>query len=141
MTGLDLAALRSDLMRDEGVRLKPYRCTAGKLTIGVGRNLDDVGVSQAEALDLLDHDIEACLADLRTFQWFTVIDPVRLRVLINMRFNLGHAGFHAFKQMLAAVGRHDYAAAADEMRDSKWATDVPARAGRLMRLMRSGVDA
>ena len=31
----------NQLVMDEGLRLKPYRCPAGKLTIGVGRNLDD----------------------------------------------------------------------------------------------------
>ncbi|MFD2234837.1 glycoside hydrolase family protein, partial [Phaeospirillum tilakii] len=56
-TAYDPATLRADLIRDESLRLKPYRCPAGKLTIGIGRNLDDVGISREEAETLLDHDI------------------------------------------------------------------------------------
>ena len=37
---MNMDALISELELDEGVRLSPYRCTAGFLTIGVGRNLD-----------------------------------------------------------------------------------------------------
>ena len=42
---MDTGRLTSALRRDEGCVLNPYRCTAGKLTIGIGRNLDDVGIS------------------------------------------------------------------------------------------------
>ncbi|MFA6660842.1 MAG: lysozyme, partial [Bacilli bacterium] len=37
--------IKEQLVRHEGLRLKPYRCTADKLTIGIGRNLDDCGIS------------------------------------------------------------------------------------------------
>ncbi len=42
---------------NEGMRLKPYRCSAGKLTIGYGRNLDDRGISAHEANDLFENDL------------------------------------------------------------------------------------
>ena len=45
-----MEGLREDLIADEGIRLKPYLCPAGKTTIGVGRNLDDVGITEAEAM-------------------------------------------------------------------------------------------
>ena len=64
VTFLDLDALRSELRRDEGVRLKPYRDTVGKITIGVGRNLTDVGITPDEADVLLDHDIAAAIGYL-----------------------------------------------------------------------------
>lgn len=140
MTSADLAALRSDLMRDEGVRLKPYTCTAGKVTIGVGRNLTDKGLSQAEALSLLDHDINECLTDLRGMPWFVVLDPVRQRALVNMRFNLGAAGLQGFKRFLAAMGSHDYVTAKRELIASKWAGQVPARAYRIARAIETGKD-
>lgn len=50
---MNLTALKEELIRDEGLRLKPYRDTVGKLTIGVGRNLDDVGITKDEAMHLL----------------------------------------------------------------------------------------
>ena len=42
----------------EGLRLKPYKCTSGALTIGYGRNLDARGITEAEAEMMLSHDID-----------------------------------------------------------------------------------
>lgn len=139
MTPEARAALRSDLIRDEGLRLKPYRCTAGKLTLGVGRNLDDVGISEAEAICLLDNDISACQTDLHTFDWFTSLDAPRQRALLNMRFQLGPAGFRGFTKMLHALAGRDLRRAVAEARDSKWArTDSPERAARVLALLEHG---
>lgn len=49
--------LKAQLVIDEGLRLRPYRDSVGKLTIGCGRNLDDVGITAAEAMMLLDNDV------------------------------------------------------------------------------------
>lgn len=54
---MDLRKLINDLIRDEGLKLKPYRCTSNKLTIGIGRNLDDNGITEAEARYLLHNDL------------------------------------------------------------------------------------
>lgn len=137
---MDLDALTTELVRDEGLRLTPYTDTVGKLTIGVGRNLTDVGISKAEALDLLAHDIDACVADLTSsFPWFARLDDVRQRVLLNMRFNLGPTRFRQFRQMLAAVQAGDYVKASEQMQSSRWAEQVKGRAQRLVRMMATGV--
>ena len=57
-----LERIKEQLVRHEGLRLKPYRCTAGKLTIGIGRNLDDCGISKTEAYVLLENDIQTNLS-------------------------------------------------------------------------------
>ena len=49
--------LKDMLIRHEGLKLKPYLCTAGKLTIGVGRNIQDRGITYQEAMMLLENDI------------------------------------------------------------------------------------
>lgn len=132
--------LRADLIRDEGLRLKPYRDTVGKLTIGVGRNLDDVGISHDEALALLDNDIAACIGDLRgSFTWFDGLNEARQRVLINMRFNLGPKRFRQFKNTLAAIERKDWAAAANGIRTSQAAKQTGQRYLRLADMMESGM--
>ena len=129
--------LRADLIRDEGLRLKPYRDTVGKLTIGIGRNLDDVGISEHEAIAMLNSDIERTWADLdRIAPWWQGLDDVRKRVLLNMAFNLGIGGLAKFKNTLAAVKEGRYADAADEMLASKWANQVGDRATRLAAMMR-----
>ena len=131
-------ALIVQLKRHEGVRLKPYRCPAGRLTLGVGRNLDDCGITLAEAEALLANDLAALERKLQRLPWFRALDPVRQDVLINMAFNLGYEGLMAFEATLAGVRRGDYAAAARSMLASKWARQVGARARELAEQMRTG---
>jgi lysozyme len=141
VTSTERDLLRQDLIRDEGLRLTVYTCPAGYQTIGVGRNLEGRGITRAEALVLLDNDIKDCLDDLGTFAWWGALNPVRQRALLNMRFQLGSKGFRGFTQMLAALDRRDYAAAATAARESKWArTDSPQRATRVTEQIETGAE-
>lgn len=126
------------LVIDEGMKLKPYRCTAGKLTIGVGRNLDDVGITEAEAKTLLSHDIDRVQNEIRHQPIYRQLDSVRQTVLCNMAFNLGLPGLLAFKKMWSALEEGDYTKASVEMLDSQWARQVKGRATRLAEQMRTG---
>lgn len=131
--------LRAELMRDEGVKLKPYHDTVGKLTIGVGRNLDDVGISEAEAAQLLDSDIERTASALdKALPWWRSLDEVRQRVLLNMAFNMGINSLLGFKNTLAAIQAGKYEDAAAGMLSSKWAQQVGQRAQRLASMMQKG---
>ena len=133
-------ALRKMLILHEGLELKPYRCTAGKLTIGIGRNLDDVGITKEEALYLLNGDINRAVEEVeRYLPWVKTLDNVRMLVLVDMAFNMGILGLLKFKKMLAAVELGDYAKAADEMVSSKWYVQVGNRGRRLVLMMRTGV--
>ena len=133
-------SIEDQLILHEGLRLKPYRCTAGKLTIGVGRNLEDKGITHDEAMILLRNDIAEVTAQLERFDWFRALGPVRRKVLVDMAFNLGMAGLLGFQKMIAALARGDYKAAADEMVDSAWYHQVGTRARRLVEMMRTGED-
>lgn len=131
--------LREQLIIDEGLRLKPYKDSVGKLTIGVGRNLDDRGISMHEAMFLLDNDIEAVEDDLdQRLPWWRGLSDARQLVIANMCFNLGICRLLGFKNTLAAIKSGDYAAAADGMLASKWAGQVGKRAHRLAKMMREG---
>ena len=130
--------IEEQLIRDEGIRLKPYKDSVGKLTIGVGRNLDDVGISQDEATLMLSNDIAAATRRIQmTLPWAASLDMVRFNVLVNMSFNLGY-GLFQFKQTLAAIEVGNWSAAAVGMLSSKWAMQVGARATRLAEQMRTG---
>ena len=132
--------LRQALIRDEDCRLKPYEDSVGKLTIGCGRNLTDVGISLSEAYYLLDNDIDKALRDCsRKFDWFARLDPVRQSVLVQMAFNLGIGGLAGFTQTLRATERGDYAGAAKLMLQSKWSHQVGGRAARLAAQMETGI--
>ena len=137
---IDRENLHRQLIHDEGLRLKPYRCTAGKLTIGCGRNLDDVGITQKEAVFLLDNDITNAIHGLVVAHgdWFPPLDPVRQAVLVNMVINMGLPRFNGFKKLHAAIKVKDYDGAAVEMLSSRWAEQVGDRALRLSEQMRTG---
>ena len=137
---IDRDRLRRQLTRHEGMKLKPYIDTVGKITIGCGRNLTDKGISQAEADLLLDNDMDECLADCATFPWFASLNGVRQRAILDLRFNLGAAGLRAFKRTLAAMARGDFIAAAAHLADSKWFRQVGVRGPRIVAMLRTGRD-
>ena len=132
--------IKEQLGRHEGLRLKPYRCTAGKLTIGIGRNLDDCGISQSEAYVMLINDIMNCEKQLQANipDIYNSLDEVRKSVLLNMCFNLGISGLLGFKNTLAFVKAGDWERAANNMLVSRWAKQVGRRAIELSELMRKG---
>ena len=131
--------LLDQLERHEGRKRFPYVDTAGKLSIGVGRNLTDKGLSEDEIDYLLMNDVTECLNDLKTFAWWEALDDVRRNVLLDMRFNLGPSKFREFRLMLAAVAGGDYERAGEEMQHSAWFTQVKGRGKRLLKMMRTGV--
>lgn len=137
---MNLARLYLRLSEDEGKRSKPYRCTAGKLTIGVGRNLDDRGVREDEIALMFNNDVLEAIGDCRRlFRSFDALNDVRKEVVVNMMFNLGYTRLAGFKKFLAAVQAGKWSDASREMLDSKWADQVGRRADRLANAMRKGV--
>jgi len=130
--------LLKQLERHEGLRLKPYRDTVGKLTVGYGRNLDDRGISEDEAGFMLDNDIDQVEQELERMPLYLSLDPIRQVVLANMAFNMGVPTLLEFRRMLGALAEKDWDRAAAEMMDSKWARQVGSRAEELSELMRRG---
>jgi lysozyme len=125
----------------EGLRLRPYRCSANKLTIGYGRNLEDVGISKSEADMMFERDFSQAMNDVvRLLKEYKVnYDDVieqRFYALTDMMFNLGYNNLSKFKKMLTAFSKGDYETAANEMLNSLWATQVGSRATQLAALMR-----
>jgi len=132
-----MEGLREDLIAEEGIRLKPYLCPAGKTTIGVGRNLDDVGITQDEAMEMLDNDIDRVKAQLaKALPWLETKPQGVQRAIANMTFQMGLGGVLKFQKMLAALQARDYNAARREALDSAWAKQTPQRAGRVTDLFK-----
>lgn len=125
------------LKAEEGLRLKPYTCPAGKLNIGVGRNIEDRGISEDEAMYLLKNDIEMVLNELaHNFNWFRSAPETVQIVLADMCFNMGISRLRQFKNTLAYLESRNYQAAAVEMLDSAWAKQVGGRALKLSDMIR-----
>lgn len=131
--------LIEELKVDEGQVLTLYKCSAGKNTIGVGRNLDDRGITADEASYLLSNDIDICIDELEVvFPWFSTLSDARQRVVINMCFNLGLTRLLGFKKFLAAMETGDWETAGAEMLDSNWSKQVGDRSIRLRDLLLEG---
>ena len=136
---MDYVRLIAQLRKHEGVEHKPYTDTVGKLTIGVGRNLDDRGLSDHEIDFLLQNDIQ--LVEEELDQWWPhwrSLNQTRQLVVADMMFNMGRPRLSQFKMFLAALQSSDYAAASTEMLDSKWARQVKGRATTLADMMSTG---
>jgi len=123
----------------EGLKLKPYMCPAGKLTIGYGHNLDDNGITQEVAEILLKTDLAHARMEVTAkLPFIGKLSEARQFVLVDMCFNMGISRLMTFKKMLAALERGDYKTAAKEMLDSRWAFQVKNRAVKLAEMMKTG---
>ena len=152
-------ALIDQLILHEGMELQVYKDHLGIDTIGVGRNLEDrgitdgelafmnmlktevyeQGITEAHARFLLANDIDIVEKELsNAHPCISGIGDVRIRVLLDMGFNLGVPRLNKFKNMWKAVHDRDFSLAAVEMLDSRWASQVGQRAVRLADAMRDG---
>ena len=131
--------LKKLLMDHESYKQFVYSDTTGHLTVGIGRNLTDRGISLNEATYLLDEDITYFYTKLNQFlHFFKRLDENRQIALVDMCFNLGMQGFLNFKHMILALEAEDYERAAQEMVNSKWADQVGNRAMTLAEIVRTG---
>ena len=131
--------LKKVLKRHEGLELFPYIDTVGKITIGIGRNLSEVGISKDEALYMLENDIKRAEKEAKEiFEDFDQLDDIRQEVVLNMLFNLGKPKFLNFKKFIQAVKEKDFEKASREMLDSRWANQVGNRAKELAFAMKYG---
>ncbi len=157
--------LIDELTLDEGLRLKAYDCTAGKRTIGIGRNFEDVPFSKDECLEifgttsisyinadkilttkgitnkqadfLLANDIKKCVSQLEKHSFWNAVkdDDIRARAIINLCFNLGINGLLGFKNTLAFIEKKDWKNAARNLTLSKWYTQVGNRGPRIVKMI------
>lgn len=142
------------LIKNEGLRYKPYVCPAGYLTIGVGRNLDlnpltecekDVigdpmlGINKEQAFMLLRHDVKKVCKQLDDrLPWWKELDSERQYVMIDLCFNLGITKLLGFKNTLAYIAQGNYEQAAKNLLLSRYAQQVKDRAKRNAECLRTG---
>lgn len=122
---LNRARLVDQLILHEGLRNRLYRCSSGKLTIGVGYNVDDRGVGplrqvlrrsitvreletsglgRDEALLVLDADITFFEEQIRErIAAYELLNDPRKRAVIDFVFNLGTTRAAQFKSAIEAL--------------------------------------
>jgi len=140
--------LKKHIIRSEGFRQKVYRDTSdrigfegkqGKLTIGYGYNIDDLGLPEDICMMLLDRKLAESIDTLsQKLPWTDSMDEVRRDVFVEMVYNMGWSTFSAFKMALSAAEREDYKLTAEHMLDSLWAKQVGIRAERMAKMMETG---
>jgi len=143
----------------EGIVLNVYQDHLNINTVGIGRNLDDRGITDGELLfmnktidDVYDNGLteeEAyylCMNDIAIVEKELLdskpvvnqLTDVRQMVLVDMAFNMGVPRLKLFKNMWLAIEKVNYPLACAEMLDSKWANQVGKRAVRLSEAMKNG---
>ena len=124
--------LADQLAKHEGVKRFAYKCPAGKITVGIGRNIDSdggLGLSDDEIIYLLRNDISRIDQELtNAFRFYKELDRVRKDAMINICFNLGLTRLRSFREALGRMEKKEYPEAAVEFLDSLWASQVGQRA-------------
>ena len=144
---IDFSRLERMVMRDEGLRLHPYKDSEGVWTIGYGStriygapvNRETPPITEPQARQMLRADLYAAvMATQDLFPTLEEMSAPRQEVLVNMTYNLGRAGLGRFVKLRKAASDLDYLAMAFEMRNSKWFDQVGRRSERLVEIMTLG---
>jgi len=139
--------LVNQLMIDEGSvtndsgRHIAYLCPADKWTIGYGIEVQDHGLSEKEAEDLLRQRVMAVVDEVHMNYPFIKSAPLPIKLsFYNMAYNLGITRLSKFKKMIAALEATDYLTASEEAKDSQWYSQVGERAERIVNIFKDSAD-
>jgi len=125
--------LIDDIKKHEGFSPVVYQCTAGYDTIGYGQRVKYLKVTQEQAEEWLEEELQNLkyvLAD--KYDWFLPAPQEAQDIVMNMNYQLGVTAFSKFKKTIKYIKVKDYKSASTEMLDSKWARDdTPRRAKEL----------
>ena len=140
--------LREEIAEDEGCKYEIYLDHLGLPTTGIGHLILEgepehgkpVGtvVEQERVKQLFNLDMAVTIDECRVlYENFDDLDEELQHIIRNMMFNMGRPRLSKFVGMKREVDARRFDAAADEMVDSRWYTQVPNRARRLVDRMRA----
>jgi len=146
-----LNELRQELAEDEGCKYEIYLDHLGLPTFGIGHLVTkedkeygkEVGtvIEQERVQQVFNLDMAVTIDDCMTlYSDFADLPDECQKIIANMMFNMGRPRLSKFKGMKAGVDARDWNEAADQMVDSRWYTQVPNRARRLVARMRALAD-
>lgn len=136
----DLERSKAHLKRWEDERMFPYFDNAKppRLTIGVGRNLSDKGIRPDESEFMFRNDLADAERVLGAYDWWADLDPVRRCVCLSMVHNVGPSFPAKWPKFDFAMSLEDHTAAAFELKDSTWFTQVGRRGPEIVEMMKTG---
>ena len=137
---------------EEGFSNKPYYCSAGYPTIGIGQRIGPKGaplsqyqftVSKQLAAVWLSEELQQKVADMSAHANITAAmvacNDARKAILISMAYQMGADGLAKFTNTLKAISEKRWSDAKSGMMNSAWAKQTPNRANRHATQMLTGV--
>jgi lysozyme len=115
----------------EGLKLKLYKCPANKWSLGVGRNVEDRGISESEAMFMFENDLADVKRHCLHYPWFAELSEVRQAAVLDLMFNLGPTRFSGFRLFIEAMAMKQYPWASAELKNSRWYGQVGRRGPRI----------
>jgi lysozyme len=138
---MDMNRIRDTLVKHEGLRLDLYQDHLGIYTVGVGHNIQERGISERVAYIMLEEDINVAVEDLqRNISYFDKLPECVQEALVNLSFNLGIPRLMSFKKTLAYLREGKWEKAANELLDSRYATQVGYRAVEVAAMIRGASE-
>ena len=149
---MNIDKLREELTEDEGCVFEIYLDHLGYPTFGIGHLIKESDPEHGQAVgtsvdklrvhDCFEQDIQIVIGDCKKlYENFDKYPEDVQRILANMMFNMGYTRLSKFKNMKKALDNKDFKQTSIEMADSRWATQVPNRANRLINRMKEAVYA
>lgn len=148
-SGINLDKAKRMLVRDEGSHPYPYDDSSGKyvygvgkITIGVGRNLEANPLTDLVIDIILLEDINRAEQGARRVignSNFQALSENRKLAVLNLVFNLGEAGFAKFTSTIACIKSQDWHGARLNLLKSKYATQVKGRSLRVADMLEKDV--
>lgn len=131
--------IKTLLIKHEGFKNHLYKDSKGKWTIGIGHNVDDLGIKDQFILSIFYDDVDDHMKFLTSFDWYLELDENRKCALFDMAFNLGDKNFEKFEQMIEALKEKDFERAAQEILNSQYAKELPDRAHDISTIIQTGI--
>jgi len=123
--------IKEMLIKNEGLVLQVYKDSLGYDTIGVGRCLSKNGISEDEAMYLLENDINRVVANLdKVWEVWRSFPVPAQEVCVDCTFQMGITGFMNFRRTRALMEMGAWLEASEEILRSKYAVQTPNRAAR-----------
>ncbi len=140
---MDIEKLREDLIIDEGTKDEIYLDHLGLPTFGIGHLVTEwdeeygkpVGtpVSQERVKQCFQIDVQGTISECKVlFDDFDELPEEVKQIIGNLMFNMGRPRLSKFVKFREAVKNRDWIEAGNQLKDSRYYTQVTARADRLI---------
>ena len=136
--------LKKRIKKNEGFSISPYKDQLGHPTIGYGHlilphetYLKVNKHNKAQLKEIFIQDFNRAVNDYKKFIKRKTYNKKDEELLIEMVFQMGYPRVSKFKKTLKALDTGEFNAAANEMLDSRWHKQTPARAIELSTVIRN----